>query len=126
MAVLVAIAIPIFTSQLEKSREATDIANIRDYYAEIAADLLTGDLDASHTSVTLSGGLTATYAADGDNYKVTVASYKPQQGTSGWITTDINVAGVSTLPAMVKGTDKDIVFKFTVPATGSAYLSAIE
>ena len=35
IAVLVAIAIPIFTSQLEKAREATDIANIRDYYAEI-------------------------------------------------------------------------------------------
>ena len=28
IAVLVAIAIPIFTSQLEKSRESTDLANI--------------------------------------------------------------------------------------------------
>ena len=34
-AVLVAIAIPVFSGQLEKSREATDIANIRSAYAEV-------------------------------------------------------------------------------------------
>ena len=39
--VLVAISIPIFTSQLEKAREATDAANIRSAYAEIAASALT-------------------------------------------------------------------------------------
>ena len=39
---LVAISIPIFTSQLEKSREATDAANIRAAYAEVAAAQLTG------------------------------------------------------------------------------------
>ena len=33
IAVLVAIAIPIFTTQLEKAREATDMANIRSAYA---------------------------------------------------------------------------------------------
>ncbi|MEE1377163.1 MAG: prepilin-type N-terminal cleavage/methylation domain-containing protein [Oribacterium sp.] len=38
--VLVAISIPIFTSQLEKAREATDAANIRAAYAEVAADAL--------------------------------------------------------------------------------------
>ena len=35
VAVLVAISIPIFTTQLEKSREATDEANIRACYAEV-------------------------------------------------------------------------------------------
>ena len=35
IAVLVAIAIPVFTAQLEKSREATDAANIRAAYAEV-------------------------------------------------------------------------------------------
>ena len=44
IAVLVAIAIPVFSSQLEKSREAVDAANIRAAYAEISADALTGDL----------------------------------------------------------------------------------
>ncbi|WP_326159390.1 type IV pilin protein [Oscillibacter sp.] len=40
IAVLVAIAIPVFTSQLERSREATDAANIRNAYAEIMVDIL--------------------------------------------------------------------------------------
>ena len=37
---LVAIAIPVFTSQLEKSREATDIANVRSAYAEVVTNYL--------------------------------------------------------------------------------------
>lgn len=40
IAVLVAIAIPVFTTQLERSREATDLANIRSAYAEVVADYL--------------------------------------------------------------------------------------
>lgn len=39
--VLVAISIPIFTSQLEKAREATDAANIRSQYAEVMAEAIT-------------------------------------------------------------------------------------
>lgn len=38
--VLVAISIPIFTAQLEKSREATDAANLRSAYAEAMAAAL--------------------------------------------------------------------------------------
>lgn len=38
IAVLVAIAIPVFTKQLHNARVATDLANIRAYYAEIQAD----------------------------------------------------------------------------------------
>ena len=37
IAVLVAVSIPVFTAQLEKSREATDIANIRSAYAAAVA-----------------------------------------------------------------------------------------
>lgn len=43
IAVLVAIGIPIFTSQLEKSREATDAANIRVQYAQVMAEAITVD-----------------------------------------------------------------------------------
>ena len=49
IAVLVAIAIPVFNSQLEKSRESTDAANIRAAYAEIAAAALT-DPDTAATA----------------------------------------------------------------------------
>ena len=37
---LVAIAIPVFTTQLEKSREATDIANVRSAYAGQMAEFI--------------------------------------------------------------------------------------
>lgn len=43
IAVLVVIGIPIFTSQLEKSREATDAANIRTQYALVMAEAITVD-----------------------------------------------------------------------------------
>ena len=38
--VLVAVSIPIFTTQLEKSRQATDAANLRSAYAEAAVSEL--------------------------------------------------------------------------------------
>ena len=41
IAVLVAISIPIFTTQLEKSREATDISNVRSSYAVVVSEALT-------------------------------------------------------------------------------------
>lgn len=40
VAVLVAISIPVFTTQLERSRQATDAANIRAAYAEAMVDSL--------------------------------------------------------------------------------------
>lgn len=45
---LVAISIPIFTTQLEKSREAVDAANIRAAYAEVMADAITDSAN-THT-----------------------------------------------------------------------------
>ena len=43
IAVLVAIAIPVFTKQLEKSREATDLANIRSGYSIVMTEVLSGN-----------------------------------------------------------------------------------
>ena len=46
IAVLVAIAIPVFTSQLNKSQLATDTANVRSAYADACATALAnGDTD---------------------------------------------------------------------------------
>ena len=42
IAVLIAIAIPVFSAQLEKAREATDAANIRSAYAEVMVQYLDG------------------------------------------------------------------------------------
>ncbi len=49
IAVLVAIAIPVFNAQLEKSRQATDLANLRSSYAEAMATLLTDGVSGSGT-----------------------------------------------------------------------------
>ena len=53
IAVLVAIAIPVFTSQLEKSREASDQANLRSAYAEQMTWILTWDGTATPTPITV-------------------------------------------------------------------------
>lgn len=45
IAVLVAVSIPIFTRQLEKARESTDLANMRAAKAAIVTAYLNGDLD---------------------------------------------------------------------------------
>lgn len=42
IAVLVAISIPIFTSQLEKSREAVDLSNVRSAYSILQTSIMTG------------------------------------------------------------------------------------
>ena len=52
IAVLVAISIPIFSAQLEKAKEATDMANIRSAYAEVVAAYL-GDSQRHEASVAL-------------------------------------------------------------------------
>ena len=49
VAVLVAIAIPMLASQLEKSREATDLANVRSAYAQVSAAAMLGDTNATIT-----------------------------------------------------------------------------
>lgn len=51
IAVLIAIAIPVFTSQLENSREATDAANIRSAYGEMTTHALTKPKDSKTATV---------------------------------------------------------------------------
>ena len=49
IAVLVAISIPIFTSQLEKSKAAADAANIRAGYAEVSSQIILNDTATNKT-----------------------------------------------------------------------------
>ena len=93
-AVLVAIAIPIFNSQLEKAREATDIANVRDIYAEVAVGLLDGTLVKDSDSMKVMNSLTASYSAT--DKTVTVEKFPINQRVAGWQSgTTIKVAGVT-------------------------------
>lgn len=62
IAVLAAIAIPVFTTQLEKSRDAVSVANLRAAYAQAQAAVLvnanaqTADADITEDNVTIKTG----------------------------------------------------------------------
>lgn len=98
IAVLTAIAIPVFTTQLERSREATDLANVRSAYAEVVTGFLT----------------------DGSSHAITVSH---QQRQSGWQT-----SGAGTLTVQVDGSQTSISVKadltdYTVSITDSGSVS---
>ena len=87
-AVLVAIAIPVFTSQLEKSREATDISNIRSAYAEAMAEYLSsGADDAYYSEVSLKQQL------DGWQNKENNTLYTRINGEEKPVTIDDSIVG---------------------------------
>ena len=72
IAVLVAIAIPIFTSQLEKSREAVDLSDVRSAYAEVMMAAITGDTTAIYTK----DSTQTIYDSQKNEYSITVQPLK--------------------------------------------------
>lgn len=92
IAILVAIAIPVFTSQLEKAREATDAANIRAAYAEVMMAYLAGGTPDTELGVT---------AGDGGSYSKDVTL---QQKKANWQTTDIKNNGIAGIKGDKLGT----------------------
>ena len=40
VAVLISVAVPVLSSQLERSREAVDLANVRSAYAQVSTEAL--------------------------------------------------------------------------------------
>ena len=60
IAVLTAIAIPVFTSQLERSREATDQANVRSAYATVVANYLGDPKGSVPTAINVNAQQTVT------------------------------------------------------------------
>jgi|GEM_PF-774509 prepilin-type N-terminal cleavage/methylation domain-containing protein len=59
IAVLVGIAVPMFTKQLERSREATDLANVRSAYAQLMTTALMGETPEAGSAITKSGDVYA-------------------------------------------------------------------
>ena len=112
IAVLVAIAIPIFTTQLEKSKETTDIANLRSAYAAATVAAMTGKVGTDNIDES------ATYwynpNVDGSIEKTANASVKLGQGTKTNGAADVSaVSGVLiyTNETEAKGQGIKIVFK---------------
>ena len=124
IAVLVAIAIPIFTNQLEKAREATDIADARDFYAEIATALVSGDLNDAKATIHVGNNLEAKGAfTDGVVTTVTVSGWTAHQTVAKWQAGDQTVAGVKVAADTDWKGKTNIVFTFTKDADGDPYLS---
>ena len=74
IAVLTAIAIPVFSTQLHKSKDAADLANIRSYYADLQSEALTnGTSSSKEASSTQSIALSDGEGITLNNLKFTVS-----------------------------------------------------
>ncbi len=127
--VLTAIAIPVFSSQLEKSREATDLSNCRSYYSEIVTAVLTGDLDAENSTISVQG-LTATSSgakgvAANSSFTVTVASVAMNQTVANWQTASPQCAGVNIANTLSLAATMNITYTFTVQTDGDVLLTGV-
>ena len=82
IAVLIAIAIPIFTSQLEKARDATSVANIRSAYAEAQTAYITKDTSTSANATYAAGtGGEATVTVKNVDIESQVANNWSEEGS---------------------------------------------
>lgn len=79
-----AVSIPIFTSQLEKSREATDLANLRAAYAEASVEALLQDTPASFEKYYTSAGQLSDTQTDGITGKATQSGFQGPNPGLGW------------------------------------------
>lgn len=80
IAVLVAISIPIFTQQLEKSRDAVTVANLRAAYAEAQTAYLTGEKTGDATYTAANGDTSATVSVTGVKAKGTKTGFSSLEG----------------------------------------------
>ena len=94
IAVLVAVSVPVFNSKLEKSREATDVANMRAAKAAVIADYLNGDIEVTDSPVYYdadNGKIVKELTSIANDYgqgtkidgKTSYADYKPNEEAKG-------------------------------------------
>ncbi len=129
IAVLTAIAIPVFTSQLEKSREATDAANVRDAYAEVAASLVAGELTAANDTVHVLSNLDAAATFDDVGFitSVEISEFPGAQRQSGWQGPAPTIAGYPMEDEDWDATKDSgtLTFTFELDAENDPYVTAI-
>ena len=99
IAILIAIMIPVFNAQLEKSREAADAANIRSAYAEVLVNYL-DDQSTEPVEVTLTQ---ETAGWDNDNFETTLKNlvgeenYSGTPAAKGTCTVSVSATGVASI-----------------------------
>ena len=122
IAVLAAVAIPTFSAHLEKSREATDLANVRSAYAQVSAETMLGNADAvtvalkqkkadwqSVDPVNIGGIVHTRGQADTDNWKGVA-----QPGGSCVVSYDENCGVVLTWSGAVSPSGPDYPFDTSI------------
>ena len=112
--VLVAISIPIFTSQLAKARLATNQANARAAYAAVEAQYLQDDTKTGDFTYTTTDGKIAAATADSNKATDTVGGTNANKDISSWTTSTPVGTGKNTL-----GTTPYKTWTLTVDADGS-------
>ncbi len=113
IAVLVAIAIPTFTSSLNKAKTATDAANIRAGYASAMLKVLESDMDAAKADV--ADGTVFYLQKDGTVATTDTNSYVCKGASA----TDVDVAGQGVTWAK----DNKITYTYTT-ADGKVAIAA--
>ena len=115
IAVLVAISIPVFNAQLEKSRESTDLANLRAAYAEGTVALLDGSYETDVNWGTFTPGTTISMKAffDIGTGKMTQTAPTPVAGKGtasvGNASNAIKIGGFTYSPSTAYNTQNIIV-----------------
>lgn len=121
--VLVAISIPIFTSQLEKSREAVDISNMRAAYAVAQTDILAEDYSGFNGDAT--SGYTGYYDVNSSTIVKTAPTTKYGKSTVASNQTTPDFPGNATFTWDGKETGKVIKVTITI-ADGKDPVAKIE
>ena len=112
IAVLVAIAIPVFTTQLEKSRESTDVANIRSAYAAATVAAMNGKVDGTDITDTTKAYFNP--KKDGSLTTTKANADKVGQGTATNGNSDVSLLpGGSTYATTTDARGKYIEISFT-------------
>ena len=108
--ILVAISIPIFTSQTEKAKEATDLSNLRSAFSAAAANAMTDE----DGKVKIQTG--NTMQSTGKIEKISSETCGP------WSTSDINITetGQVAIVEGILGTDGKWTFSISGGATAPA------
>lgn len=110
IAVLVAIAIPVFTTQLNKANAATDAANIRSGYADATTKVLTKEITTNEVYLKKDGTVSATAS---DLYTT--------KGVSGDVENDATIGGlaIGSDASWTKGNN----IKYTIGSDGVTKIS---
>ncbi len=120
IAVLVAIAIPIFTTQLEKSRDGVSVANIRSAYAEAASSYLA---NSGATASVTEGNVTYNPTAK----TVTVTGVQLKGTSEGWSGLNAQLDGFThtSMTDAIGGAAGSYTLVFTFNDAGACTLTSL-